>query len=65
MNPRLRPVLDVLSASIDQVHKGSLSPSQGSSIAALCTALVRVVETSEMEARLVVLEARYRRSDEF
>jgi hypothetical protein len=60
---RLQPLLDLLSESIEQTHKGELKPAQGQAIAALASALVKVTEVSEFETRLLIIEKRMRRED--
>jgi hypothetical protein len=58
---RLRPVLDLLAVSIEQVHTGTISPAQGSAIASLASAMCRVNEVAELEIRLTTLEIRLRK----
>lgn len=60
---RLQPLLDLLSESIEQTHKGELKPAAGQSIAALASALVKVTEVAEFETRLVVIEKTLRKED--
>ena len=55
---RLRPVAVILEAALTEVHDGTLSPNQGTAIASLAGALIRVVQAGEMEERLRSLEAR-------
>ena len=56
LNPRLRPVLDLLALSIEQVHQGTLQPAKAQAMASLASALVKVTEFAELEARLTILE---------
>lgn len=53
---RLRPIADLLTAAIDEVHSGKLAPAQATAMAALAGALVRVVTAGETEERLRALE---------
>jgi hypothetical protein len=55
---RMKPVLDMLAKSMEQVHRGEISPQQGSSLAALAGALCKVSELSDLEIRISVLEVR-------
>ena len=57
---RLKPVLDLLSLSIEQTHRGDLKPAQATAIASLAAALVRVTEFAELMVRVEALEARQR-----
>jgi hypothetical protein len=54
----MRPVLDMLAKSMEQVHRGEISPSQGSAIAALAGALCKVSELTDLEIRIGTLEIR-------
>lgn len=54
---RLRPIADQLTAALDEVHTGALKPQQATAMAAVASALVRVVTSGEMEQRLRDLEA--------
>ena len=56
---RLRPVVDLLSKVLVEVHQGKLQPSQASAMAAVATALIRVIEHGEFEMRLARLEELY------
>lgn len=58
---KLKPVLDILSTSIEDVKAGTMTPAQGSSIAALATSICRVTEMAEFEIRLKVFEIEARR----
>jgi len=60
---RLQPLLDLLSESIEQTHRGELKPAQGQAIASLASALVKVTEVAEFETRLVVIEKTLRKED--
>ena len=53
----LRPVITDLLDALQGVRAGSLSPAQGTAIAALAGALVRVYQLGEVEQRLRDLEA--------
>jgi hypothetical protein len=55
---RLKPVVDLLSLSIEQTHRGDLKPAQAQALASLAAALVRVVEFSELMMRVEALEAK-------
>jgi len=56
---RLRPVLELLEKSINEVHEGTLKPSDATAIASLATATVRVLEVAILEQRLIELEERF------
>jgi hypothetical protein len=58
MNPRLKPVLDLLGTAITQVHTGAITPAQGSSIANLAGALIKAVDSAEFATKLEQLEKR-------
>ncbi len=53
----LKPVLGSVLAAIRDVRAGTLSPAQGSSIAALAGVAVRLVTAGQLEERLSALEA--------
>ena len=55
---RLRPVLDLLEAAIREVHQGSLDHRQGSAMASLANAIVRVFQAGQLEERVGQLEDR-------
>ena len=54
---RLRPVAAVLERAIMQTHRGDLDPRAATALASLASALVRVLESGEIEDRLRRLEA--------
>lgn len=56
---RLRPVLELLEKAIDEVHEGSLKPSEATAIAALAGAIVKTIEAGVFEQRLIELEERF------
>ena len=56
LSPRLIPILQLLEQSAQEVHDGRLTPAAGSSVAAICGALVRVLESAEYETKLQELE---------
>ncbi len=58
LHPRLRPVLDRLATAIEETHKGILHPARAQAMAALASALIKVTEFAEVEARLTALEER-------
>jgi len=55
---RLRPLLELLEESIQQVHSGTLQPSRAQAMASLSNSLIKVFQCSELEERLRVLEKR-------
>jgi len=56
---RLLPaIFGQLEAALAEVHNGTLAPAQGTAMAALAGALVRLVEAGEMALRLEALEQR-------
>lgn len=57
MPARLIPVWEKLETALEEVHEGTLDARQASAMAALAGALVRVLQTGEMEERLRRLEA--------
>lgn len=56
--PRLVPLFDKLELALDQVHSGDLEPRIASAMAALAGAMVRVLTSGELEARVRALEGR-------
>jgi hypothetical protein len=64
MSPRLKDVVALLGEAAQQVHSGEITPAQGSSLASIATALVKVVESAEVEMRLSVLEVRQKRGSD-
>ena len=56
---RLRPVLALLEKALDEVHEGSLKPSEATAIAALAGAIVKTIEAGVFEERLIELESRF------
>ncbi|MBN2099058.1 MAG: hypothetical protein JW753_05615, partial [Dehalococcoidia bacterium] len=65
MNPSIKPIVDLLSQSVREVHEGTISPAQGQSIAALGSALIKAVESAEFEMRLLVIEKRLKREEDW
>ena len=69
MNPSIKPVVDLLSQSVREVHEGTITPSQGQAIAALGSSLIKAVESAELAIRMSVVEMRlnsgWREVDEF
>lgn len=61
---RLRPVANLLTKALDEVHDGTLDPRQASAMAALAGALVRVIQAGELEERVRALEAATRDASE-
>jgi hypothetical protein len=57
MPPRLRPVFEQLVVAMQDVYKGTITPSQATALAALATAAVRVLTSGELEERLRALDA--------
>ncbi len=58
MGADLRDIVKMVEAALGGVYKGSLTPQQGSAIASLAGAWVRIHELAEVEGRLEELEAR-------
>ncbi len=58
MNPKLKDIVQLLGMAAKQVHAGQITPQQGSALASIATALIRAVESAELEMRLAVLEVR-------
>jgi hypothetical protein len=56
MHPKLKPMVELLSKSAIQVHEGKITPAQGSAIASIATALIKAVESTELQSRLDELE---------
>lgn len=54
---RLRPTADLLAQALDEVHAGTLDPRAATAMAALASALVRVVQSGELEQRVRDLES--------
>jgi hypothetical protein len=66
MSPRLKDVVELLQTAAKQVHEGTISPAQGSSLASICSTLVKAIEVASLETRVAVLEVKQRRDiDEF
>jgi hypothetical protein len=53
----LKPTLAALFTALDEVHAGTLQPSQATAMAALAGAISRIYATSALEERLAALEA--------
>lgn len=56
--PALAPVYELLAQALVEVHDGTLDPRQGAAMAAIASAMVKVLTAGEMEARLRELEER-------
>jgi len=56
--PRLMSVYDLLEEALGQVHQGELEPRIAQAMAALAGAMVRVLTSGELEARVRALEER-------
>ena len=56
IHPKLKPMVELLSKSAVQVHAGEITPAQGSAIASIATALIKAVESTELQTRLDELE---------
>jgi hypothetical protein len=61
LNPRLRPVLDLLARAIVETHDGTLQPAKAQAIASLASSLVKVTEFAELEVRLTSIEVRLKK----
>ena len=53
---RLRPIADILESALSEVHLGELRPQQAQAMASLAGALVKVIQSGELEERLRNLE---------
>ncbi len=58
MGAELQDIVKMVEAALGGVYKGSLTPQQGSAIASLAGAWVRIHELGEVEQRIADLEAR-------
>lgn len=56
LHPKLRPIVDLLHKSANEVHDGKITPAQGASIASIAQALIKAVESTELQTRLDDLE---------
>lgn len=66
MSPRLKDVVELLGTAARQVHRGEITPSQGSSIASIAATLIKAIEVASLETRVAVLEVKTKRDmDEF
>jgi len=63
MSPRLKDVVELLGTAAKEVHSGKITPSQGSSLASIATALIKAVESASLEMRVSLLEVRTKRGD--
>ena len=63
MSPRLKEVVEMLGTAAKQVHRGEITPAQGSSLASICSTLVKAIEVASLETRVAVLEVRTKRGD--
>jgi hypothetical protein len=54
---RLKPAAEMLSRAMDETRDGTMEPRVATALAALAGALVRVVQSGELEQRLIALEA--------
>ena len=55
---RLQGIYDLLEEALGEVHSGALTPTQGTAMAALAGAMVRVLTSGELEERVRRLEER-------
>ena len=55
---RLQPTAALLEQAMTEVHSGTLTASQGSAMAALASALVKILASGEYEERIRLLEER-------
>ena len=53
---RLRPVSELLTRALTEVHEGQITPSQATAMSSLSTAILRLYETADFKERLRVLE---------
>ena len=66
MSPRLKDVVELLGEAAKQVHSGEITPAQGSSLASICSALVKAIEVASLDMRVAVLEVKSKQDmDEF
>jgi hypothetical protein len=56
--PGLKPVANLLSDALLEVHSGTLDPRAATAMAAISQAIVRVTQVGELEQKLAELEAR-------
>ena len=56
LHPKLKPVVELLSKSATEVHDAKITPAQGAAIASIATALIKAVESTELQIRLDELE---------
>ena len=63
MSPRLKDVVELLGNAAKEVHSGEITPAQGSSLASICSTLVKAIEVASLETRVAVLEVRTKRGD--
>jgi hypothetical protein len=54
--PRLKQVEGVLSNTLAQVYRGTMEPRQATAVAAVASAIVRVLQAGDLEQRLIALE---------
>ena len=53
---RLRPVSELLTRALTEVHEGQITPSQATAMSSLSTAILRLYEAADFEERLRALE---------
>ena len=53
---RLRPVSDLLTRALTEVHEGQITPSQATALSSLSTAILRLYQAADLEERLRALE---------
>lgn len=58
MSPTLRPIVDLLKRAAREVYSKEITPSQATALASVATALVKTVESAELQVQLDVLEKR-------
>ena len=61
MSPRLKDVVELLGNAAREVHTREITPAQGSSLASICSTLVKAIEVASLETRVAVLEVRTKR----
>lgn len=54
---RLRPVAELLASALQEVHAGTLAPTQATAMASVASALVKVMMAGDLEERMRALEA--------
>ena len=64
MNPKFKPVIDLLANGISETHAGKLQPAAATAMASLAAALIRVTEFAELMQRVEALEKRMKSGKE-